>query len=136
MENSFLKNYKKKLKLLDKYNKFYYQNQSPLISDKKYDELKNEILELERKYSLTNSKSPSTKIGYKPSKKFEKFKHKVKMLSLSNAFTKEDLINFQKKNINFLALDKNYEFEYNAEPKIDGISASLNYKNGKLVRGL
>ena len=82
MENSFLKNYKKKLKLLDKYNKFYYQNQKPLISDKKYDELKSEILELERKYSLTNPKSPSTRVGYKPSKKFEKFKHKVKMLSL------------------------------------------------------
>ena len=97
MENSFLKNYKKKLKLLDKYNKFYYQNQNPLISDKKYDELKSEILELERKYSLTNSKSPSTKVGYKPSKKFEKFKHKVKMLSLSNAFNKEDLLISKKK---------------------------------------
>ena len=58
------------------------------------------------------------------------------MLSLSNAFNQEDLINFQKKNINFLALDKNYEFEYSAEPKIDGISASLNYKKGKLIRGL
>ena len=55
------------------------------------------------------------------------------MLSLSNAFNEEDLINFQK-NINFLALDKNYEFEYSAEPKIDGISASLNYKNGKLQK--
>ena len=136
MENSLLKNYKKKIKLLNKYNKFYYQNQNPLVSDKKYDELKSEILELEKKYSLTNSKSPSVNVGYKPSKKFEKFKHKVKMLSLANAFTKEDLINFQKKNINFLALNKNYEFEYNVEPKIDGISASLNYKNGKLVRGL
>ena len=136
MENSLLKNYKKKIKLLNKYNKFYYQNQNPLVSDKKYDELKSEILELEKKYSLSNSKSPSVKVGYKPSKKFEKFKHKVKMLSLANAFTKEDLINFQKKNINFLALNKNYEFEYNVEPKIDGISASLNYKNGKLVRGL
>ena len=136
MENSLLKNYKKKIKLLNKYNKFYYQNQNPLVSDKKYDELKNEILELEKKYSLINSKSPSVKVGYKPSKKFEKFKHKVKMLSLANAFTKEDLLNFQKKNINFLALNKNYEFEYNVEPKIDGISASLTYKNGKLVRGL
>ena len=136
MENSLLKNYKKKIKLLNKYNKFYYQNQNPLVSDKKYDELKSEILELEKKYSLSNSKSPSVKVGYKPSKKFEKFKHKVKMLSLANAFTKEDLINFQKKNINFLALNKNYEFEYNVEPKIDGISASLNYKNGKFVRGL
>ena len=57
------------------------------------------------------------------------------MLSLSNAFNKEDLINFQK-NINFLALKKDYEFEYSAEPKIDGISASLNYKNGNFTKGL
>ena len=58
------------------------------------------------------------------------------MLSLSNAFDEKDLINFQKKNLNFLALNNNYDFEYNAEPKIDGISASLNYKNGKFIRGL
>ena len=56
------------------------------------------------------------------------------MLSLSNAFNQEDLINF--KNINFLTLNKDYEFEYSVEPKIDGISASLNYNNGKLVKGL
>ena len=97
MENSLLKNYKKKLELLEKYNKYYYQNQKPLVSDKKYDELKSEILELENKYGFNDLKSPSVKVGYKPSKKFEKFKHKVKMLSLSNAFTKEDLLNFQKK---------------------------------------
>ena len=136
MSNSPSKNYKKKLKLLENYNKHYYQNQKPLVSDKKYDELKSEILELEKKYSFNNLKSPSVKVGYKPSKKFEKFKHKVKMLSLSNAFNEKDLINFQKKNINFLALNENYEFEYSAEPKIDGISASLNYKNGNLVKGL
>ena len=91
---------------------------------------------IETKYGFSNLKSPSVKVGYKPSKKFEKYKHKVKMLSLSNAFDKDDLINFQKKNINFLAFNKNFEFEYSAEPKIDGISASLNYKNGKLIRGL
>ena len=136
MSNSSPKNYKKKLELLEKYNKYYYQNQKPLVTDKKYDELKSEILELENKYGFNDLKSPSVKVGYKPSKKFEKFKHKVKMLSLSNAFNEEDLINFQKKNINFLALNKNYEFEYSAEPKIDGISASLNYKNGKLIKGL
>jgi len=107
-----------------------------LVSDKEYDELKSEILELEKKYGFDDLKSPSVKVGYKPSKKFEKFKHKVKMLSLSNAFNEEDLINFQKKNINFLALNKNFEFEYSVEPKIDGISASLNYKNGNLVKGL
>ena len=136
MSSSSLKGYKNKLKLLEKYNKFYYQNQKPIVSDKQFDKLKTEILELEKKHGFSDTKSPSVKIGYKPSKKFQKFKHKVKMLSLSNAFNQEDLINFQKKNINFLALDKNYEFEYNAEPKIDGISASLNYKKGKLIRGL
>ena len=136
MSNTLLLDYKKKINLLEKYNKFYYQNQSPLVSDKEYDELKNEILQLEKKHNFSNLKSPSIKVGYKPSKKYEKFKHKVKMLSLSNAFNKEDLINFQKKNINFLTLNKNYEFEYSVEPKIDGISASLSYKNGKLVKGL
>ena len=136
MSSSSLKDYKNKLKLLEKYNKFYYQNQKPIVSDKQFDKLKTEILELEKKHGFSDTKSPSVKIGYKPSKKFQKFKHKVKMLSLSNAFNQEDLINFQKKNINFLALDKNYEFEYSAEPKIDGISASLNYKKGKLIRGL
>ena len=136
MSNSLLKQYKEKLKLLDKFSKHYYQNQKPIVSDKEYDELKSEILKIEKNYNFTNLKSPSVKVGYKPSKKFEKFRHRVKMLSLSNAFNEEDLINFQKKNINFLALDKNYEFEYSAEPKIDGISASLNYKNGKLIKGL
>ena len=136
MSNSLLKKYKKKLDLLDKYNKFYYQNQEPLVSDRDYDNLKFEILELEKKYNFSDTKSPSAKVGYKPSRKFEKFRHKVKMLSLSNAFDKDDLINFQKKNINFLAFNKNFEFEYSAEPKIDGISASLNYKNGKLEKGL
>tara|TARA_B100001057_G_scaffold453492_1_gene498340 strand:- start:7497 stop:9518 length:2022 start_codon:yes stop_codon:yes gene_type:complete len=136
MKSSLFKEYKKKLELLEKYNKHYYQNQKPLVSDKIYDELKSEILGIEKNYGFSNLKSPSVKVGYKPSKKFEKYKHKVKMLSLSNAFNQDDLINFQKKNINFLALDKNHEFEYSAEPKIDGISASLNYKNGKLIRGL
>ena len=130
MSSSSLKGYKNKLKLLEKYNKFYYQNQKPIVSDKQFDKLKTEILELEKKHGFSDMKTPSVKIGYKPSKKFQKIKHKVKMLSLSNAFNQEDLINFQKKNINFLSLDKNYEFEYSAEPKIDGISASLNYKKG------
>ncbi len=136
MKEQFSREYIKKIKLLDKYNKHYYQNQKPIVSDKEYDKLKNEILQLEKKYNFSNLKSPSIKVGYKPSKKFEKFKHRIKMLSLSNAFNQEDLINFQKKNVNFLALDNNYEFEYSVEPKIDGISASLIYKNGKLSKGL
>ena len=58
------------------------------------------------------------------------------MLSLANAFDKEGLVNFEKKIFNFLNLDKNINLEYSVEPKIDGISASLTYKSGKLVKGL
>ena len=97
MKSLLSKEYKKKLALLEKYNKRYYQNQKPLVSDKIYDELKSEILGIEKKYGFSNLKSPSVKVGYKPSKKFEKYKHKVKMLSLSNAFNQDDLMNFQKK---------------------------------------
>ena len=58
------------------------------------------------------------------------------MLSLANAFSEEDLKNFEKKIINYLDKDNNFSIEYSAEPKIDGISASLNYKNGKFIKGL
>ena len=58
------------------------------------------------------------------------------MLSLGNAFSEEDLINFEKKIINFFSKKNNYEILYTAEPKIDGISASLTYLNGKFERGL
>ena len=58
------------------------------------------------------------------------------MLSLANAFDEEDLINFEKKLLNFLAENKNFKISYSTEPKIDGISASLTYKNGDFVRGL
>tara|TARA_B100001287_G_scaffold253975_1_gene237062 strand:- start:300 stop:2087 length:1788 start_codon:yes stop_codon:yes gene_type:complete len=58
------------------------------------------------------------------------------MLSLANAFSEEDLLNFEKKIFNFIGQKNNYSIEYSAEPKIDGISASLNYKNGKFVQGL
>ena len=75
-------------------------------------------------------------MGFKPSKNFIKKKHKVPMLSLSNIFDKEDLINFEKKIKNYLNLKINQTFEYSVEPKIDGISASLTYKNGKLESGL
>ena len=139
MKNENLKKkYLEKIKLLVKYNKYYYQNNSPLVNDADYDSLKNEILELEYKNSFLKSKeSPSKTVGFKPSKNFAKVNHKVPMLSLSNAFDRKDLENFQKKIINFLDFkDDAKVFEYSTEPKIDGISASLLYKNGKFVKGL
>ena len=58
------------------------------------------------------------------------------MLSLSNAFTEKDLLNFEKRILNFISEKPNFEISYSAEPKIDGISASLIYKNGQFVTGL
>ena len=131
------KKHQEKIKLIKKYNKHYYDKSNPLISDNEFDQLKKEVIKLEEKYSyLLSSKSPSVAVGYKPSKNFKKIKHRVPMLSLGNAFNEEDLINFEKKIINFLSLPKSKEIEYSAEPKIDGISTSLIYKNGYFVQGL
>ncbi len=129
--------YKKKINLLNNYNKNYYDKSKPTITDKGYDELKKNILLLEKKYKFLKSKnSPSEYVGYKPSKNFKKFLHKIPMLSLANAFGEEDLLNFEKRILNFISKKENFKISYSAEPKIDGISASLTYKNGKFVRGL
>ncbi len=131
------KQYLNKIKKLDKHNELYYSKDDPSISDKEFDELKKNILDLEKKYSfLKHSDSPSQKIGFKPSKIFQKHKHKVPMLSLSNIFDKEGLINFEKKMRNYLDIKTNYVFDFSVEPKIDGISASLIYKNGLFIMGL
>ncbi|MBD1149408.1 NAD-dependent DNA ligase LigA [Pelagibacterales bacterium SAG-MED27] len=129
--------YKKKIKLITDYNKKYYDTSKPLVADKEYDDLKNNILILESKYSFLNSEnSPSRVVGFKPSKNFQKIPHKIPMLSLANAFGREDLINFEKRILNFLSKNKDFNLSYSAEPKIDGISASLIYKNGEFKIGL
>ncbi len=131
------KQYIKKIKLINKYNKYYYDKSNPLVSDKVYDDLKSNILFLEKKHSFLKSKeSPSEIIGYKPSKNFNKVLHKIPMLSLANAFSEEDLLNFEKRILNFISERNGFKISYSAEPKIDGISASLIYKNGNLIYGL
>ena len=129
--------YLKKINQFTRYNKSYYLENKSIISDRDFDDLKREILELENKYKFLNDKdSPSVSVGFKPSKNFKKEKHKVPMLSLGNAFDENDLINFEKKILNFLSLKDSNKIEYSAEPKIDGISASLIYLNGKFIKGL
>ena len=129
--------YKKKINQFKKNNYLYFEKNAPKISDSNFDQLKNEILELEKKFSFLKSQdSPSKVLGFKPSKNFNKVSHKKPMLSLANAFSEEDLKNFEKKIFNFLDQSQNTTLEYSAEPKIDGISASLFYKNGEFVQGL
>ena len=138
MKDDFIKkNYLKKIEKIQKHNKLYYNKSKPIISDQEYDKLKKEVFDLENEFSfLKNDKSPSISVGYKPSKNFNKANHKVPMLSLGNAFDEKDLENFEKKIMNFLSLKKSSIIEYSAEPKIDGISASLIFINGKFVKGL
>ena len=129
--------YLEKIKLFQKYNKHYYNLNKPIVDDSDFDKLKQEIINLEKKHNFLNHKdSPSNSVGFKPSKIFKKVKHKTAMLSLGNAFGEEDLINFEKKILNFLNNEPGINIEYSAEPKIDGISASLLFKDGKFVTGL
>jgi len=130
------KKYVNKIKELKEHNKAYFDKNKPTISDGDYDRIKLEILDLEKKHKYLNNKdSPSKKIGYKSSSKFKKIKHLKPMLSLSNAFEKEDMKDFLSKISNFLNI-RDLKIELSSEAKIDGISASLTYKNGSLVKGL
>jgi DNA ligase (NAD+) len=129
-------NYKKKINKLKIYNQTYFEQDKPIITDQEYDYIKKEIIELEKQYKyLKNKNSPSIKVGYEASNKFKKIKHLKPMLSLSNAFEKDDMKDFLSKICNFLN-SKDLNIELSSEPKIDGISASLTYKNGLLIKGL
>ncbi len=131
-----LKKYKQKVKLLKKYNESYFSKDKPLVSDQEYDNLKKELLNLEDNNKfLTVDGSILQIVGAKPSTKFQKIKHTIPMLSLSNAFSKDDMADFLKKVKNYLNL-ADTKIELSSELKIDGISASLTYERGKLVKGL
>ena len=136
-KDKIIRDYKTKIRELIKNNKYYYEDNKPRIDDQEYDKLKNKILLLEKEYPfLRDSNSPSLKVGHKPSKNFKKITHKVPMLSLGNAFSENDLNNFEKKILNYINDFKFEDIEYSAEPKIDGISASLIYKDGIFIKGL
>jgi DNA ligase (NAD+) len=130
--------YKKKLKVLIYHNKLYYDKNKPGLDDSSYDELKRELINFEQnnKISKNLKQKASNLVGFKPSDKFKKIKHFEPMLSLDNAFTKSDIENFYKKINNFLNLTSLNREELFAEPKIDGISASLKYFRGKFILGL
>jgi DNA ligase (NAD+) len=138
MSNKFniISIYKKKINNLKRHNKFYFLKDNPQISDAEYDQIKKDLLDLEIKYSYLKALNLTGRIvGSPPSNKFKKIKHLQPMLSLSNAFNKNDMEDFLKKINNFLNI-KNYLIETFTEPKIDGISATLIYKKGLLIKGL
>ena len=135
-DKKIISKHKKLLDSIKKNNKHYYLDDKPKISDSEYDKIKLEILKLEKKYPyLKNDESIDNIIGAKPSNKFKKIQHISPMLSLANAFDLNDMIEFKKKISNFLLINDKL-IQLFCEPKIDGISATLIYKNGILTTGL
>ena len=98
-KKKIIDDYNIKIKLIEKYNEYYFSKSNPLVDDREYDQLKKNIILLEKKFKfLTKNNSVLNNVGFKPSKNFTKSSHKIPMLSLSNAFSKDDLISFEKKN--------------------------------------
>ena len=129
MNNKKITNdYKKKVALIKQHNKYYYNDDKPKISDAEYDNLKNEVVNLEREHEFLKKLNLSPQIlGAPPSNKFKKINHLKPMLSLSNAFDEDGMLDFLKKIQNYLNL-KTVNLDLISEPKIDGISATLIYE--------
>ena len=136
-KEKIIETYHSNIKNLKKHNDLYFNKDNPKISDAEYDRIKKETLELEKKHDfLKKFESIKGVIGATPTNKFKKIKHLKPMLSLSNAFDQNDMLDFIKKINNFLNINKKKDIEFFSEPKIDGISATLIYEKGILSKGL
>ena len=114
------------------YSDMYYNNDNPEISDYEYDMLLRELVELEKQYpQFALENSPTKNVGGKKSQLFAPVTHRVKMESLQDAFSYEELCSFEQRVRD--AIDDKISFSF--EPKIDGLSVSLEYENGNFVRG-
>ena len=121
--------------LLAEHDRAYYQDDAPSVSDADYDDLRKQLLALEKQFpELATAQSPSARVGAASSGKFAKVQHRVPMLSLGNAFNDEDVSDFLGRIRRFLDLPEGSAVPCTAEPKIDGLSISLRYENGKLTQ--
>jgi DNA ligase (NAD+) len=117
------------------HDKRYYQDDAPKISDAEYDALRRRSEDIEARFpDLLTAESPSQKVGVQPSGRFAKIRHAVPMLSLGNAFSDEDVVDFIQRVQRFLKLAADDMPAIVAEPKIDGLSLSLRYENGALIK--
>lgn len=121
-------------KEIERANYQYYVLDDPSLPDAEYDRLFHELKDLESKYSeLVTPDSPTQRVGANPLSAFEQVTHEVPMLSLDNAFSDDDMTDFNRRMKDRLKSDGNFVFA--CEPKLDGIAVSLVYENGILVRG-
>ncbi|WP_332700375.1 NAD-dependent DNA ligase LigA [Devosia sp.] len=114
----------------------YHQNDAPEITDAAYDEMRRRNDAIEEAFpNLVREDSPSLNVGAPPAEGFAKVRHAVPMLSLAKAYTDEDVVDFLERGRRFFQKDEGLEIAFTAEPKIDGLSASLRYENGVFVQG-
>lgn len=112
----------------------YYVLDDPVIADAEYDRLFQELLELEDRFpELVTADSPGRRVGGPPLAQFQTVRHTFPMLSLENAFSEENLYEFEKRLLRFLKSDE--PITYVAEPKLDGLAVELVYENGVMILG-
>ena len=117
-----------------RHDDLYHRNDAPEITDAAYDALRRQLMDLETAHpEFKTATSPSQRVGATPLEAFTKIVHDVPMLSLGNAFDDADVVDFVARVRRFLSLDAAFELAITAEPKIDGLSISLRYENGKLL---
>ena len=120
--------------LLNMANKAYHSDDDPMMTDAEFDALKRRNNDIELKFpEHKKPDSPTEKVGALPSETFSKIKHSKRMFSLANAFEANDLYDFDEQVRRFLNFGELDPLEYTVEPKIDGLSLSLRYENGKLA---
>ncbi|NQV80907.1 MAG: NAD-dependent DNA ligase LigA, partial [Alphaproteobacteria bacterium] len=120
---------------ISQHDRLYHQEDRPTLSDAAYDALRVRNAAIEVRFpALVRPDSPSARIGAAPAAQFEKVVHARPMLSLNNAFADEDISDFAERVRRFLSLDEDAELAIVAEPKIDGLSASIRYEKGVLVQ--
>ncbi|MDQ6433479.1 NAD-dependent DNA ligase LigA [Mesorhizobium sp. LHD-90] len=114
----------------------YHQEDAPVISDADYDALRRRNAAIEQLFpDLVRPDSPTGSVGAPPAEGFAKVRHAVPMLSLAKAYTDQDVVDFLERAKRFFERDKDFDIAFTAEPKIDGLSASLRYEKGVFVQG-
>ena len=122
--------------LINYHNRRYYQLDDPEISDARYDSLMRELFELEGQFpEIDVASSPTQRVGAAPLEKFSTVKHFTPMLSLGNAFSEQEIMDFHERIKRFLNVNVNEKIQFVAEPKLDGVAVNLIYEKGLLALG-
>jgi DNA ligase (NAD+) len=125
---------KRLAKLIAGHDKRYYLQDAPTVTDAEYDALRRRNSEIEARFpEFIRNDSPSRRVGAVPTGRFRKLRHAVPMLSLDNAFSERDVVDFAARIRRFLKLGEEERINFSAEPKIDGLSMSLRYEGGELM---